>query len=323
MDKINIAILGYGVIGKGVFEICKNMPNINVVKILERKERFDSNYIELFTDNYEEIFQDKKINLIVEVLGGYDFAKEMILQAIKHGKHVVTANKEVIAKDIDTLLKLANDNNVSLAYEASVGGGIPIIKNLKEIKEVSKITKITGILNGTTNYILTKMTEGATFADALVDAKEKGFAEADPTADLEGYDMMRKIAILSDLAWDTYIDIEKIIHEGIKDITLEMVAKAKENNQVIKFVSEAKLVDNKVYVEVKPKYFSDKHFFASVNNEFNAVILETDPNDTLTFIGKGAGSLPTASAVVADIIDIKNNRYLENYQNLNIYDINK
>ncbi len=320
---MKIAILGYGTIGKGVFEIARKNPYLEVVKILERPEKFDEQYIDLFTNNIDDIVNDLEIDVVVEVLGGYNFAVECIKKSLKNKKHVVTANKEVIAKDIDTLLKLANDNNVSLAYEASVGGGIPIIKNLKEIKEVSKITKITGILNGTTNYILTKMTEGATFADALVDAKEKGFAEADPTADLEGYDMMRKIAILSDLAWDTYIDIEKIIHEGIKDITLEMVAKAKENNQVIKFVSEAKLVDNKVYVEVKPKYFSDKHFFASVNNEFNAVILETDPNDTLIFIGKGAGSLPTASAVVADIIDIKNNRYLENYQNLNIYDINK
>lgn len=320
---MKIAILGYGTIGKGVFEIARKNPYLEVVKILERPEKFDEQYIDLFTNNIDDIVNDLEIDVVVEVLGGYNFAVECIKKSLKNKKHVVTANKEVIAKDIDTLLKLANDNNVSLAYEASVGGGIPIIKNLKEIKEVSKITKITGILNGTTNYILTKMTEGATFADALVDAKEKGFAEADPTADLEGYDMMRKIAILSDLAWDTYIDIEKIIHEGIKDITLEMVTKAKENNQVIKFVSEAKLVDNKVYVEVKPKYFSDKHFFASVNNEFNAVILETDPNDTLIFIGKGAGSLPTASAVVADIIDIKNNRYLENYQNLNIYDINK
>ncbi len=320
---MKIAILGYGTIGKGVFEIALNNPYLNVIKILERPEKFDKQYIDLFTSDIDEIINNPEIELVVEVLGGYNFAVECIRKCLRNKKHVVTANKEVIAKDIDTLLKLASDNNVKLAYEASVGGGIPIIKNLKEIKEVSKITKITGILNGTTNYILTKMTEGSSFEEALLDAKKKGFAEADPTADLEGYDMMRKIAILSDLAWDTYIDIEKIIHEGIKNITLDMVNKAKNNNQVIKFVSEAKLVDNQVYIEVKPKYFSDKHFFASVNNEFNAVILETNPNDTLIFIGKGAGSLPTASAVVADIIDIKNNRYLENYQNINNFEINK
>lgn len=320
---MKIAILGYGTIGKGVFEIAKNNPYLEVVKILERPEKFDKQYIDLFTNDIDEIVKNASIELVVEVLGGYNFAVECIRKSLINKKHVVTANKEVIAKDIDDLLAIANDNKVKLAYEASVGGGIPIIKNLKETKVVSKISKITGILNGTTNYILTKMTEGASFEEALLDAQKKGFAEADPTADLEGYDMMRKIAILSDLAWDTYIDIDQIIHEGIKGITLDMVQKAKDNNQVIKFVSESKLIENKIYIEVKPKYFSDKHFFASVNNEFNAVILETNPNDTLIFIGKGAGSLPTASAVVADIIDIKNNRYLENYQNINTYDINK
>ena len=213
---MKIAILGYGTIGKGVFEIALNNPYLEIEKILERPEKFDKQYIDLFTDNIDEIINNPEIELVVEVLGGYNFAVECIRKCLRNKKHVVTANKEVIAKDIDTLLKLASDNNVKLAYEASVGGGIPIIKNLKEIKEVSKITKITGILNGTTNYILTKMTEGSSFEEALLDAKKKGFAEADPTADLEGYDMMRKIAILSDLAWDTYIDIEKIIHEGIK-----------------------------------------------------------------------------------------------------------
>ena len=320
---MKIAILGYGTIGKGVFEIAQNNPYLEVVKILERPEKFDKQYIDLFTNDIDEIVKNASIELVVEVLGGYNFAVECIRKSLINKKHVVTANKEVIAKDIDDLLAIANNNKVKLAYEASVGGGIPIIKNLKETKVVSKISKITGILNGTTNYILTKMTEGASFEEALLDAQKKGFAEADPTADLEGYDMMRKIAILSDLAWDTYIDIDQIIHEGIKGITLDMVQKAKDNNQVIKFVSESKLIENKIYIEVKPKYFSDKHFFASVNNEFNAVILETNPNDTLIFIGKGAGSLPTASAVVADIIDIKNNRYLENYQNINTYDINK
>ncbi len=322
MSKINIAILGYGVIGKGVFEICKNMPNINVVKILERKEKFDNNYLELFTDNYEEIFKNKNIDLIVEVLGGYDFAKEMILQAIKYRKHVVTANKEIIAKDIDLLVNLSNCNEVSLAYEASVGGGIPIIKNLKELKKVNKISKISGILNGTTNFILTKMFEGLSFEDALKKAQELGFAESDPTADLEGYDMMRKIAILSDLAWDTFIDINLIKHTGITKITEEDVKFAKENNKVIKFVCESILVDNHIEINVEPKMLDNNHFFNNVNNEFNAVILETHPNDTLTFIGKGAGSLPTASAIVLDIVDIIENNCLVCYENKNRYKIN-
>ena len=319
---MNIAILGFGVIGKGVFEICSNMDSINVVKILERKEKFDVNHINLFTDNINDILIDKSVDLVVEVLGGYDFAKSCIISSLEAQKHVVTANKEVIAKDIDTLITLSRKNNVCLAYEASVGGGIPIIKNLKELKKLNKVLKISGILNGTTNFILTKMTEGMTFIDALKEAQVRGFAESDPTADLEGYDMMRKIAILSDLAWDTFIDIEKIIHSGISNITLDDIKKAEQDNKIIKFVCESVKTDDHIEVSVKPRVFEKGHFFNAVNNEFNAVILETYPNDTLTFIGKGAGSLPTASAVVLDIIDIIENNYIDNYENKNIYKIN-
>ena len=322
MKQINIAIMGYGVIGKGVFEICKNMPNINVVKILERKEKFDQDFIDLFTDNADEIFNDEKIDLVVEVLGGYDFAKKMIIKSLESHKHVVTANKEVIAKDIDPLINLANKNQVQIAYEASVGGGIPIIKNIKELKKVNKITKISGILNGTTNFILTKMFEGLDFTEALKEAQRLGFAEADPTADLEGYDMMRKIAILSDLAWDTFIDINQIPQIGITKITKEDVKFAIDNHKVIKFVCESSFANDSIAIKVEPKIFDNNHFFSNVNNEFNAVILETYPNDTLTFIGKGAGSLPTASAVVLDIVDIVEDRCLNNYQNINKYKIN-
>lgn len=322
MEKINIAILGYGVIGKGVFEICKNMPNINVVKIFDRKEKFDNNNLELFTDNAESIFKDKNIHLIVEVLGGYEFARDMILQAIKYRKHVVTANKEVVAKEIDLLVNVSRANEVCFAYEASVGGGIPIIKNIKELKKVNTIKKISGILNGTTNFILTKMFEGLDFNEALKKAQELGFAESDPTADLEGYDMMRKIAILSDLAWDTFIDINQIKQTGITKITKEDVENAKANNKVIKFVCESIKVDDHIEISVEPKVLDNTHFFNNVNNEFNAVILETYPNDTLTFIGKGAGSLPTATAIVLDIVDIMENRSLVSYYNKRKYDIN-
>lgn len=322
MKKMNIAILGYGVIGKGVFEICKNMPNINVVKILERKEKFDQNYIELFTDNADEIFRNKKIDLVVEVLGGYDFAKQMIVKSLQYEKHVVTANKEVIAKDIDFLTNLAGRFNIFIAYEASVGGGIPIIKNIKQLKAVNEITKISGILNGTTNFILTKMFEGLDFDEALKEAQRLGFAESDPTADLEGYDMMRKIAILSDLAWDTFIDINEIKQKGITKITKEDVDAAKANNKVIKFVCESVKEGDHIEISVEPKVLDNTHFFNNVNNEFNAVILETYPNDTLTFIGKGAGSLPTASAIVLDIVDIMENRCLVNYDNKRKYKIN-
>lgn len=322
MKKINIAILGYGTIGKGVFDICSNIQNLNVVKILEKEEKFDKQYFSLFTDNIENIINDKEINLVVEVLGGYDFAKSCIEKCLLNGKHVVTANKEIIAKDIDYLVNLAKNNNCHIAYEASVGGGIPIIKNIKELKKINNITKITGILNGTTNFILTRMFEGMSFEDALKLAQKLGFAEADPTADLEGYDMMRKIAILSDLAWDTYIDINDVKHLGITSISIEDVNNAKKNNQTIKFVCESIKEDNHISISVKPVVLQSGHFLQTVNNEFNAVILETYPNDTLTFIGKGAGSLPTASAVVLDIIDIIEDNYLIEYQNINKFDIN-
>lgn len=316
---MKIAILGYGTIGKGVFEIVKSDENIEVIKVLERKNKFDQEYLSLFTDDFNEILLNKDIELVVEVMGGYDFAKSCIKSCLEYKKHVVTANKEVIARDIDELLNIAKENDVNLLYEASVGGGIPIIKNLKEITLVSNISKITGILNGTTNFIITKMFEGMTFEKALKIAQELGFAEADPTADLEGFDMMRKIAILSDLAWNTKVDINLIKHNGFKMIKEEDINNAIKNNQIIKFVCEAILEDDAIDISVYPKIFEKNHLFGSVNNEFNAIILETYPNDTLSFIGKGAGSLPTASAVVSDIIDIINKKNIETYKNINKY----
>lgn len=320
---MNIAILGYGTIGKGVFKIVKDNPNINVIKILEKKDKYDNNYLDLFTSSFEDILNNDNIELVVEVMGGYDFAKDCIIKSLNMKKHVVTANKEVIAKDIDVLLNIAKNNNVSLLYEASVGGGIPIIKNIKEIALSNQISKITGILNGTTNYIITNMFNGMSFEEALDKAKKLGFAEADPTADLEGYDMMRKIAILSDLAWNTKIDIDLVKHQSFLSITKDDIISAKNNNKVIKYVCEATLLNNKINISVFSKTFDKTHLFANVNYEVNAIILETYPNDTLSFIGKGAGSLPTASAIVSDILDIMNNKNYEYYKNVNKYIINE
>lgn len=214
MKKARIAILGYGVIGKGVFKICLEKEEIEVIKIFDYKENFDKQYANLFTDNLEDIINDNKIDIVVEVLGGYDFAKKACVLTLSKHKHLVTANKEIVANDIDELTKLARDNKVSFCYEASVGGAIPIIKNLKELTLVNRIQKIIGILNGTTNYILSRISEGMSFEEALKLAQEKGFAEKDPTTDLEGYDMMRKIAILSDIAWNTKINIHDIKHSS-------------------------------------------------------------------------------------------------------------
>ncbi len=310
---MKIGLLGYGVIGKGVFQIIQERKDIQIKKILERPNRYDQAYLHLFTSDLREIINDQEIELVVEVLGGYDFASMAIKECLQAGKHVVTANKEVLAEDMPSLIKLAKEKNVKLAYEASVGGGIPIIKNLQSLIEVNKINKISGILNGTTNYILTKMHDGQSFVEALQDAKEKGFAESDPTADLEGYDMMRKIAILSNISWGIHVNLNNIYHQGITNITKEDIVKIQEEGKVLKFVCEAVKDNEQIKLSVKPTVFDKNHFFASVNNEFNAVILETTPNDKLIFIGKGAGASPTASAIVEDIMDIKNNYFKENY----------
>ena len=320
---MKIAILGYGVIGKGVFEIISKKDDIEVVKILEKEEKFDKSKIELFTTNIENIINDKEIELVVEVLGGYDFAYNCIKKCLEAKKHVVTANKEVVAKSIDVLTKIAKDNEVIFQFEASVGGGIPILKNLVEIIKTSEITEITGILNGTTNFILTKINEGMSYDEALKLAQQLGFAESDPTADVEGFDMMRKIAILSDLSWNTKIDLDDIKHIGLTSLKEEDYKYAKENNKVIKYVSFAKKEDNHIEIGIKPILLEKNHILASVNNETNCVILNTTPNDELIFIGKGAGSLPTAASVVGDIYNIINNRCICEYKNVNKFEINR
>lgn len=319
---MKIAILGFGTIGKGVYEIISSKKEFQIIKILEKKEKIPKENSHLFTDNIEEIINDSQIELVVEVLGGYDFAYNAIKQLLKAKKHVVSANKEVVAKSIDELTKISKENNVKFLYEASVGGGIPIIKNLSEIKLLSSITAIKGILNGTTNYILTKISQGLSYEEALKKAQELGFAEKDPTADVEGYDMMRKIAILSDISWDTKINIEDIKQKGITSLTKEDFIKAKNNNQVIKFLCYATKDENHINIGVKPFFLEKNHLLANINDETNAVVLQTYPNDELIFIGKGAGSLPTAASIVGDIINILNQKVIENYQNKNKFTIN-
>lgn len=320
---MKIAILGYGTIGKGVYEIVSKKDDIEVVKILEKEEKFDKTKIQLFTNNIENVINDNEIELVVEVLGGYDFAYNCIKKCLEAKKHVVTANKEVVAKSIDTLTNLAKENNVIFQFEASVGGGIPILKNLVEIIKTSEITEITGILNGTTNFILTKINEGMSYNDALKLAQQLGFAESDPTADVEGFDMMRKIAILSDLSWNTKIELDDINHIGLTSLSDKDYKVAKENNKVIKYVSFAKKENNHIEIGIKPIYIENNHILASVNNETNCVILNTTPNDELIFIGKGAGSLPTSASVVGDIYNIINNRCICEYKNINKFEINR
>ena len=320
---MKIAILGYGTIGKGVYEIVSKKEDIEVVKILEKEEKFDKTKIELFTNDIEKIINNNEIDLVVEVLGGYDFAYNCIKKCLQAKKHVVTANKEVVAKSIDTLVNIAKENNVIFQFEASVGGGIPIIKNLVEIIKTSEVIEITGILNGTTNFILTKINEGMNYNEALKLAQQLGFAESDPTADVEGFDMMRKIAILSDLSWNTKIELDDIKHIGLTSLTDKDYQYAKENDKVIKYVSYAKKENNNIEIGIKPIYVEKNNILASVTNETNCVIVNTNPNDELIFIGKGAGSLPTAASVVGDIYNIIDNRCICEYENKNKFEINR
>lgn len=318
---MKIAVLGYGVIGRGVVEICLTKKEIELVKIFDRKEKFDKQLIDLFTDNIDEILNDDSIELIVEVLGGYDFAKRIAIDAITRHKHFVTANKEVVAKDIDELSFLARQNCVAFCYEASVGGTIPIVKNLKALTLVNEITKITGILNGTTNYILSRMKENFSFEDALLDAKQKGFAESNPSFDLEGFDMMRKIAILSDLAWNTKIDIKQIKHVPVTEVKKYNLKKISKEKKTLKYICEATKIDQEIHLSVQLVALENDDLLSHINDEYNAVIIETKPAGKFVFVGKGAGSLPTAAAIVGDIYDILHQRVLDVYYNKNLYKI--
>lgn len=317
--KHQIAILGYGTIGKGVFQILKEKEDFEIKYVFDRKINFNPEHINLFTDNFDDILNDDNIEIVVEVLGGFDFAYDCIKKCLLKKKSVVSANKEVVALKIDELLDLAQKNDVKFLFEASVGGGIPIIKPLEEIVRTSDVEAIYGILNGTTNYILTKMFEGMSFETALKEAQRLGFAEKDPTADLQGLDMIRKINILADLAWNIKIDLDKVGHLGIDIIKEVDINYALEKNWKIKYICSAKKVDNDIELGVYPYYLDNKHPFYGIDNEFNAIMLKTRPNDDLIFIGKGAGSLPTASAIVGDMYAIIKDFKFDHYKNENDY----
>lgn len=324
---IKIAILGLGTVGYGVYDIINKVPllqNIKVVKILDKdfsKQELVNNII---TDNYDDIINDKSISIVVETMGAGNFSYQCIKKALLASKHVVTANKEVVASHIEELTEIKSQKGVSFYYEASVGGGIPIIKQTHVASIVNQISEIKGILNGTTNYILSKMTnEKLSFANALKLAQEAGFAEADPTADLEGLDMVRKISILSDIAYQTNINIDKVWHFGIKNVSDIDITYADNLGYAIKFVASSSLVGENISISVEPKFVSKDSIIAKTSNEFNVVEIKCDYNDDLLFYGKGAGRYPTANAIVNDIIMIVNNDMNYTFKNRNTYRINE
>ncbi|GKU27691.1 homoserine dehydrogenase [Clostridium folliculivorans] len=320
MEKVRIALLGLGNVGKGVWNILNTNReaiikragyDIEIAKILVRdknKARDVEVPQELVTTDAEEIFNDDSIKIIVEVMGGLQPAKDYILRAIKERKHVVTANKLLIATNGKEIFEAAEKNEVIVNFEASVAGGIPVIHGINESLTANKIEEVIGIINGTTNYILTKMTlEGMDFEDALKEAQEKGYAEADPTSDIESYDAAYKLAILTTLAFETNVDVDSIYREGITRITSKDIEYAKELGYVIKLLAIVKEVDGKLELRVHPTMIPSIHPLANVNDSFNAIFIKGNAVGDLMLYGRGAGELPTGSAVVGDIISVLRN----------------
>lgn len=315
---MNIAILGFGVVGSGVGEVLnqnaksiekKANESIILKKILDIRSIDESAFSELLTYDPEEIFNDKSIEIVVETIGGVGVAYEFTKRAFRSGKHVVTSNKELVASKGPQLLSLAKENKVNYLFEASVGGGIPIIRPLEQCLAANEISMIAGILNGTTNYVLTQMREEKLdFYIALEQAQEKGYAEADPSSDIKGNDTKRKIAILSSIAFGKFVEANDIKTTGIENIDIDDMSYSKVLNTKIKLIGLSKLMNSKVFAVVEPLMISNGEYLSNVEDVFNAILVKGDAIGDAMFYGRGAGKLPTASAVMADIIYITRNR---------------
>lgn len=310
-----VAVMGFGTVGSGVAElIYKNHDSIvkksmqdslEVKYILDIRDFPDNQFADKMIKDFNIILNDPEIEIVVETMGGVTFAYDFVKKCLLAGKSVVTSNKELVAKHGYELLTIAEEKNVNFLFEASVGGGIPIIRPITQCLAANEIDEIAGILNGTTNYILTKMiTEKQSFDEALAKAQELGYAEKDPTADVDGHDACRKICILSALSFGKHVYPESVHTEGIRNIKLSDVAYAASWGGVIKLIANAKKLDNgQVNVTVAPRFVANHSQLSSVDDVFNAVLIKGDATGEVVFYGKGAGKMPTASAVVADVID--------------------
>lgn len=313
-SMIKVAIMGHGTVGTGVYEVfemnAKRIAQsigeeIEVKYVLDLRDFGHLPYADKFVQQFETIENDPEVRVVAEVMGGVGAAYEFTKRLLCAGKSVCTSNKELVATRGDELLALARAHNVGYLFEASVGGGIPLIRPMVQCLAANEINQICGILNGTTNYILTQMiTSGVSFADALRQAQENGYAEKDPTADVEGHDACRKICILSNLAFGDKIDPDAVECEGITRITLQDVACADKLGRKIKLLGRAiRRADGSVYAFVAPHLIEKSHMLAAVEDVFNAVVVDGNATGEVMFYGKGAGKLATASAVVADMLD--------------------
>ncbi|MEI4829736.1 homoserine dehydrogenase [Bacillus sp. FJAT-53711] len=320
MNEIRVGLLGLGTVGSGVVRIIEDHQDrlahqigcpVKVTKVLVQnveKEREVQVTPTLLTKNPDEIINNPDVDVVIEVMGGVDEAKAYILQSLQNGKHVVTANKDLMALHGAELLTVAKENQADLFYEASVAGGIPILRSIVEGLSSDRITKMMGIVNGTTNFILTKMSgEGRAYEDVLNEAQQLGFAEADPTSDVEGLDAARKMTILATLGFSTNVELHDVNVKGITSITEEDITYSKSLGYTIKLIGVAKRDGEKLEVTVEPTLLPNAHPLAAVQNEYNAVYVYGEAVGETMFYGPGAGSLPTATAVVSDLVAVMKN----------------
>lgn len=310
---VNVAVLGYGTVGSGVVEVIRTNQDIiskntgegiNVKYVLDLRE-FEGDPIQkILVHDYDTILEDDDVQIVVEVMGGVEPAHTFVKRALEKGKSACTSNKEMVAKHGAELIQIAKEHHVNFFFEASVGGGIPIIRPLTSSLTCDDITEITGILNGTTNYILTKMRDnGSAFEDVLKEAQDMGYAERNPEADVEGYDACRKIAILTSLVCGQQVDYEDVHTEGITRITEADFAYAKVLKASIKLLGVYQKVENQAYAMVAPMLIQEKHPLYHVNDVFNAIMVHGNMVDDVMFYGRGAGKEATASAVVSDVVE--------------------
>ena len=318
LDVINVAVVGYGIVGSATvqtlidnYEVIRRKTGISIkVKAVVDLyiDKFDDKYVsgvEIKSKSYKDILSDSSISIIVELIGGVTIAKEIMLEAIRAGKSVVTANKALLAINSREIFEEAKKHNVMIGYEASVGGGIPIIRVLKDDLVSNNINDIYGIINGTCNYILSRMSsEGKPFDEILGDAQAKGYAEANPTFDIDGIDTAHKITILSSIAFSKYIPYESVDVEGIRNISFTDIQIISEFDCTLKLLAIAKKIDNKVAISVRPTIVDNDNPLASVNGVFNAVMLDGDRVGKTLFYGRGAGGDATSSAVAGDVVAI-------------------
>lgn len=317
---IKIAILGCGTVGSGVVKLLHQNSDtiamraggpISLKWVMDLdKDKCRALGIEesLITDSFDEVLNDDEVDIVVELIGGIEPAFSFITAAMNKGKHIVTANKDLIAIRGKEIFSIAEANNVDFYFEASVAGGIPIISPLKQSLAGNRIQQVIGILNGTTNYILTKMSrDGSAFEDVLAEAQKLGYAEADPSADVDGLDAARKIAILSSIAFNSRVTLDDVYVEGITKITPADIKYADELGFIIKLLAIGKETDGQIQTRVHPAFLPKNHPLAAVNDVFNAVFIQGDAVGEIMHFGRGAGQMPTASSVVGDIIEIVRN----------------